>query len=93
MAKAPQSFKLNADKKIITIYTNVEPNNAEQKLIEFYLNAGYMPLTAEKKKGTSVAQMRKALEGTDKLAEFNKLYSAGDFFAACKVYSEFKKSK
>lgn len=93
MAKAPQSFKINADNKTIIIYTNVEPNTAEQKLQDFYLKSGYTPLMEEKKKGIRVADMRKALEGTDKLDEFNELYANGDFFGACKIYTEFKKSQ
>lgn len=92
MAKKAESFKVNAEKKTITLYTNVEQTTAEKNLIEFYLNQGYSPLFEEKKKGVSVSEMRKALKGTDKLEEFEKAYKEKDgFFKACKIYTSWKK--
>jgi hypothetical protein len=95
MAKKPQSFKLDSKAKTITLYTNVEQNETEKALIEFYLMQGYTPLFEAKKKGVSVADMRKALaEDETKLEEFNKLYKEKNgFHDACRVYTEFMKQK
>ena len=95
MAKKAESFKVNAKKKEITLYTNVEQTTAEKTLIEIYLNQGFTPLFEEKKKGITVAEMRKDLKGTDKLAEFERLYKSkkdGEgFHSACKLYNAWKK--
>lgn len=96
MAKKPVSFRTDAEKKTITIYTNVEKPAAEASLIEFYLGNGYIPLMAEKKKGKTVADMRKDLKDDEKtLKAFNEAYAqkeAGGFHAACKIYAEWKKN-
>ena len=92
MAKQAKSFKLNADKQTITLYTNVEQSAAEKTLIEFYLNKGYTPLFDEKKKGKSVDEMRKEMKGTDALTQFEKAYAEKNgFFNACKIYNAWKK--
>ena len=81
-------------KKAIIIYTNVDGNEAEQKLIDFYLERGYTPMVGEKKKGITVKEMREDMESTDKnaLAEFNKLYAEKNgFHSACKYYTKWKK--
>lgn len=94
MAKKAESFKVNAEKRTITLYTNVEQTTAEKTLIEIYLNQGYTPLFEEKKKGKSVEEMKKELKGTDKLAEFEKAYAEKNgFFKACKIYNAWKKDQ
>lgn len=102
MAKKVESFKVNNAKKTIVLYTNVEQNPAEKSLIEFYLLQGYTPKTEEKKKGISVAEMRKELEvDSETLAKFNEAYSTkadkksdkdSGFHKACKIYTEWKKN-
>lgn len=100
MPKAPESFKVNAKNNTITIFTNVETNAAEQTLIEFYLNKGYAPLMGIKKKGVSVAEMKKALKKDEEAYnEFMRLYKSKEniivngkelsgFHAACRYYNE-----
>lgn len=95
MAKKAESFKVNAEEKTIIIYSNVEQTTAEKSLIEFYLTQNYTPLFEKKKKGITVEEMRKELKGTDKLAEFERLYKSkkeGEgFHSACKLYNAWKK--
>lgn len=94
MAKRAESFKVNAKKKTITFYTNVDQTDAEKTLIGFYLNEGYTPLFEEKKKGITVEEMRKELKGTDKLVEFENAYKEKNgFFKACKIYNAWKKEQ
>lgn len=94
MAKKAESFKVNADKREITLFTNVEQTTAEKTLIEIYLNQGYTPKFEEKKKGITVAEMRKELKGTDKLVEFENAYKEKNgFFKACKIYNAWKKDQ
>lgn len=94
MAKKAESFKVNAEKRTITLYTNVEQTTAEKTLIEIYLNQGYTPLFEEKKKGKSVEEMKKELKGTDKLVEFENAYKEKNgFFKACKIYNAWKKDQ
>lgn len=94
MAKKAESFKVNADKREITLFTNVEQTTAEKTLIEIYLNQGYTPKFEEKKKGITVAEMRKELKGTDKLLEFENAYKEKNgFFKACKIYNAWKKDQ
>lgn len=93
MAHKATSFKLNEKKKIIIIYTNVEPSKAEQTLIDFYLTNGYAPMLEEKKAGKSVADMRKELNAdAETLKKFNEAYDKKNgFFEACKIYGEWAK--
>ena len=94
MAKKAESFKVNAEKREITLFTNVEQTTAEKTLIEIYLNQGYTPKFEEKKKGITVAEMRKELKGTDKLVEFENAYKEKNgFFKACKIYNAWKKDQ
>ena len=77
MAKRIESFKVDEEKKVIIIYTNVEANAAEKELKEWYLANGYKPMTDTKKQGISVAEMRKELKkDADALAKFNDLYKS-----------------
>lgn len=97
MAHKAESFRLvkKTSKNVIVLYTNVEPNPAEQMLIDRYLNMGYEPMFEEKKAGKSVEDMRKEL-ATDKeaLAKFEEAYSKkSGFFDACKVYNAWKKAE
>jgi hypothetical protein len=93
MAHKIQSFKVDEKKKQIIIYTNVESNPAEELLKSFYLNNGYMPMMGEKKKGATVEEMRKDMEGTEYLERFNAAYKEkGGFHVACKIYNEWKKA-
>ncbi len=93
MAHKPKSFKVNEEKKTIILYTNVQPEG-EQTLIDYYLRNGYAPMF-EEKKGTSVATMRKELRNDEEAsAKFEEAYKQKNgFFAACKVYSEWKKAQ
>ncbi len=94
MAKKAESFKVNAEKREITLYTNVKQTTAEKTLFEIYINQGYTPLFEEKKKGITVAEMRKELKGTDKLVEFENAYKEKNgFFKACKIYNAWKKDQ
>ena len=104
MAKKPQSFKVDSKKKIIILYTNVDKVEAEQFLIDYYLQNGYTPKLEEKKKGKTVDEMRKDMEN-DKAALdiFNAKYhntdkeavakKEGGFHAACKYYNDWKSGK
>ena len=101
MARKPQSFKLNEAKKIIILYTNIRID-AENDLINFYLDRGYAPMYEEKKPSVKVADMRKDLKADkEALDKFNAIYGGtyeGDdadagFFGACKYYNEWKKNK
>ena len=49
MARKAETFKVNTEKKTITIYTNVKAVEAETITIRFYLEQGYTPLYEEKK--------------------------------------------
>lgn len=93
MARKPQSFKLDNNKKVIILYTNVRIE-AENDLINFYLDRGYTPMYAEKKPSITVADMRKEMKGDEEsLKAFNDAYEKKNgFFEACKVYSEWKKA-
>lgn len=95
MAKKAESFKVNAEEKTIIIYDNVKQTTAEKTLVEFYLTQGFTPLFEKKKKGITVAEMRKDLKGTDTLVEFERLYKSkkdGEgFHSACKLYNAWKK--
>ena len=48
MAHKPKSFKLNEEKKVIILYSNVRVPE-ETELITFYLSRGYSPMYEEKK--------------------------------------------
>lgn len=93
MAKKAESFKVIAKTKTIILYTNVEQNDAEKTLVEFYLNNEYTPMFEEKKKGVSVDEMRKALnKDAEALKRFEEAYKKKNgFFEACKIYSAWKK--
>jgi hypothetical protein len=93
MAKKPQSFKVDNDKKIIVVYDNVEQTNGEKALVELYLKQGYLPKIEEKKKGKTVAEMLEELKANEEvLAQFEKAYAEkGGFHKACKIYAEWKK--
>lgn len=100
MAKKAESFKLVAKTKTIILYTNVEQNDAEKTLIEFYLNNGFSPMFAEKKQGKSVEEMRaemKKAKDDETLKKFNDTYGNKKdkkaFFNACKVYNQWVKDK
>ena len=98
MAKKAESFKLVAKTKTIILYTNVEQNDAEKTLIEFYLNNGYTPMFEEKKQGKSVDDMRKEMKNDEEtLKKFNDTYGNKDnekaFFDACKIYTKWAKDK
>lgn len=92
MATKAKSFRIIEKKKAIVIYTNVEEIESEKPLIEIYLKAGYTPMIEEKKKGTTVAEMREEMKYDEKaLADFNKAYGEkGGFHSACKVYTKWK---
>lgn len=105
MARKPQSFKLNEKKKIIILYTNVRIE-AENDLINFYLDRGYAPMYEEKKDTVKVEDMRKAMkDDKEALDKFNAIYEKkvgkdaskeekknSGFFGACKFYNEWKKA-
>ena len=95
MAKKTQSFKIIEQKKVIVIYTNVEQIESEKALIEIYVKAGYTPMTEEKKKGKTVAEMREEMKNDEKaLADFNKAYGEkGGFHSACQIYAKWKKNQ
>lgn len=92
MAHKAKSFKLNQKKKNIVIYTNVD-EPAEKQLIDYYLNAGYIPMFEEKKPSKTVKDMREELsKDDDALIAFEKAYKEKNgFFNACKIYSTWKK--
>lgn len=79
MARKPQSFKLDEKNKVIILYTNVRIE-AENELINFYLDRGYTPKYDEKKEATKVDTMRAELEEFDKanntehLVKFDEIY-------------------
>ena len=94
MARKAGSFKLNPEKKTITIYTNVEAVEAEKTLMEFYLKQGYTPLFEEKKATKTVKEMEAELKKNDAeaYAKFIEAYKqTNGFFNACKIYSDWKK--
>ena len=94
MAHKAESFKIDNAKKTIIIYTNVETNPAEETAKAFYMQNGYTPMFAEKKKGAKVADMREQMAGTEYLERFNAAYDKkGGFHEACKIYADFKKAK
>ena len=97
MAHKAESFRLEkkTSKNVIVLYTNVEPNSAEQMLIDRYLNMGYEPKFEEKKASKSVEEMRAEMATDEEaLAKFNEAYSKkSGFFDACKVYADWKKAK
>lgn len=94
MARRAQSFKLDTEKKTITIYTNVEAVEAEKNLTEFYLKQGYSPLFEVKKATKTVKEMEAELKknDADAYAKFIEAYKQKNgFFDACKIYSDWKK--
>ena len=106
MARKPKSFKLDEKKKVIILYTNVRIE-AENDLINFYLDRGYAPMYEEKKDTVKIKEMRDELKKKDEkaLAEFNRIYAIkvdanaskeekknSGFFGACKLYNEWKKA-
>lgn len=106
MAKKPQSFRLDEKRKVIVLYSNVRIE-AENDLINFYLDRGYKPMYEEKKPTTKIEDMRKELKDDEEaLAKFNEIYgtkvkkdaskeekkSVG-FFGACKYYTDWKKKQ
>ena len=109
MAHKAISFKLKVDddKKVIILYSNVEVPAAEKVLIEFYLNKGYIPKFEEKKDGMSVKDMRSKLKNDkEALKKFNEIYDtkATDetpdeekneigFFGACKFFNQWSKEQ
>ena len=103
MAHKAESFRLDDKKKVIILYTNVEPNFAEKSLIEFYLNKGYTPKMEEKKPTKTVADMREDLkDDLEALEEFHRLYKLkvekdsndkSGFHQAAKYYADFMKKK
>ena len=93
MAHKAESFKIDEKKKAIIIYTNVAATPAEESLKEFYLEKGYAPMLAEKKKGATVAEMRANMKGTEFAERFETAYKEkGGFHKACKIYAEWKKA-
>lgn len=105
MAHKAESFRIDEKKKNIILYSNVSANGAEKQLIDYYLSNGYKPKTEEKKAGITVKEMRKELEAApDVLAKFNEAYEKktkkkdgekGEvpYFAACKIYTNWKKEQ
>ena len=93
MARKTASFKLNNEKKVIVLYDNVEQSTAEKNLVEYYLKNGYTPMFETKKKGKTVAEMRKDLESDkETLEKFNAAYNEKNgFHSACKIYTTWKK--
>ena len=93
MAHKAESFKIDESKKAIVIYTNVAATPAEETAKAIYMQNGYTPMFAEKKKGATVAQMRKEMADTEYLERFNAAYKEkGGFHKACKIYAEWKKA-
>ena len=94
-------------KNFIALYDNVEPSAAEQKMIDRFISMGYEVRFDEKKPSKSKEEMIAELEAADKeaAAEFNAYYNKEKkmnnkdgsemqaFFAACKVYQEWKKKQ
>lgn len=107
MARKAQSFRLDEKKKQIIIYDNVVATPAEERLQNYYLANGYLPMTEAKKAGITVAEMRKALKkDPEALAKFNELYKTKEkvknpetgkeevgFHRACKFFTEWKKAQ
>ena len=107
MAHKAISFKVDDNKKVIILYSNVEAPAGEKVLIEFYLNKGYIPKFEEKKDGVSVKGMRSKLaKDKEALNKFNEIYDtkATDettdeekkeigFFGACKFFNEWSKEQ
>ena len=105
MAHKPKSYYIDAEKKIIVLYTNVEANEAEKQMREYYLSNGFTVLLDEKKKSPKKDEMLAELEknAPEKAEEFKAYYNGekkmykedGEklqpFFAACKVYQAYKK--
>lgn len=106
MAKKPQSFKLDEKRKVIILYSNVRIE-AENDLINFYLDRGYKPMYEVKKAPTKIEDMRKELEADkEALAKFEEIYKTKvskdaskeekkrvGFFGACKYYTDWKKKQ
>lgn len=95
MARKAETFKVNTEKKTITIYTNVKAVEAETLTINFYLGQGYYPLYEEKKATKTVKEMEAELKNADEEAykKFMEAYKKKNgFFNACKVYSDWKKN-
>lgn len=94
------AYKLNTEKKTITIDDSVKATAAEEKDIALYVAAGYVIKHKSKKRaanaakradGLSNADIEKALAGNkEALAEYKKIKAAkgkgGGFFAAKKWY-------
>ena len=95
MARKAETFKVNTEKKTITIYTNVKAVEAETITIRFYLEQGYTPLYEEKKATKTVKEMEAELKKNDAeaYAKFIEAYKqTNGFFNACKIYSDWKKN-
>ena len=94
-------------KNFICLYDNVEPSAAEQKMIDRFISMGYEVRFEEKKPSKSKDEMLAELNAENKeaAAEFLKYYNKEKtmfnkdgsemqaFFAACKIYQEFKKKQ
>lgn len=89
MAK-PESYRLDKAKRTIILYTNKEPNQMEQLVINSYISNGFDVKFETKKDPLTVAQMREQLS-ENQLEEFDRIYKSKDkdegFHLACKYYA------
>ena len=95
MATKPKSFRITKGKKEIILYSNIEANETEQRLITYYLTNGFIPKIEEKKKGETIEEIRNKLD-EEALKKFNEIYKSkdketGGYFKAMKYYNEWKK--
>lgn len=95
MARREKTFSVNEEKKIITIWTNLEENAEDEKSINWYVRHGYTPKLAQKKPSVKVAEIREELKNApDTLNEFNAKYKEkGGFHNAMKFYNDWKKAQ
>lgn len=100
MAHKAESYKVDDKKETIILYTNIEPNAAEQRMIDRFVDKGFEVKFAEKKPTLTVEQMREALAGDEAtLKAFNDAYATkgkgkeSGLFVACKIFNEWKKEQ
>lgn len=90
MAKKTEGIKVNTEKKIVYIYSNVKQSKAEEKFIAIYAAAGYKLVDAKKEYSTSVKEME-YLVGKYAPDSVKTDYNNADYYTKMSIYSMFAK--
>ena len=91
MAKAQEGIKVNTEKKIVYIYSNVKQSKAEEKFIGIYAAAGYKLVDAKKEYSTSVKEMERLIK-LYAPKEVKEDYNTADYYTKMSIYSMWAKN-